>query len=379
MVTSTNRFPTAPGWTMGVEEEFLLVEPGSGFPVAAGAAVLDQAARLRGDGLVHAELLDTQVEAATQPCVSIADLRAQLIEGRRRLGTAARAEGVSLVSVGAPVFVGEPPTSSSGERFARITETYAGVVADYQACGTHVHVGVPDGETAVAVVNHLRRWLATLLALSVNSPFERGRDTGYSSWRTVVQQRFPGAGVPPYFASAEAYDRQVSRLVDCGVLVDDRMTFWAARPSPHLPTVELRVADAATTVEEAVLQAALSRALVRTALAALAAGRAAPVLNDQILAAGVWSAARYGIGGPGVDPVHERSVPATRLLGELLDWVAPALADSDDLDVVHNGINRVLAEGTGADQQRRAARDGPLAVVRHLARRTRPVDHIGVL
>jgi glutamate---cysteine ligase / carboxylate-amine ligase len=364
---------TAQGRTMGVEEEFLLVEPGSGLPVALAAAVLDRASGMATDApdsRLHAELLGTQVEAATGPCVSLADLRTQLVDGRRRLAAAARAEGALLASCGYPVLGGAPPEPSSGERFTRITQTYAGVVTDYQACGCHVHVGVPDRDTAVAVVNHLRRWLPTLLALSVNSPFERGRDTGYASWRTIVQQRFPGAGVPPYAASAAAYDSQVGRLVDCGVLVDERMTFWMARPSAHLPTVELRAADAVGTVAEAVLQAALSRALVRTALAELAAGREAAMLDDQILAAGVWAAARYGISGRGIHPVHERPVPATHLLDELVDWTTPALTDSGDLDKVHNGIDAVLAAGTGADRQRRAARDGPRAAVHLLTQLT---------
>jgi glutamate---cysteine ligase / carboxylate-amine ligase len=364
---------TAQGRTMGVEEEFQLVDPDSGLPVALAAAVLDRASGMAGgapDARLHPELLGTQVEAATGRCVSLADLRTQLADGRRRLAAAARAEGALLVSCGLPVLGDEPPATSPGERFRRIAQIYAGVVADYQACGCHVHVGVPDRDTAVAVVNHLRRWLPTLLALSVNSPFERGRDTGYASWRSIVQQRFPGAGVPPHFASANAYDDQVGRLVDCGVLVDERMTFWMARPSAHLPTVELRAADAVGTVAEAVLQAALSRALVRTALAELAAGREAPELDDQILATGVWAAARYGISGRGVHPVHARPVPATRLLDELLDWTTPTLADSGDLTIVHNGINAVLTAGTGADHQRRAARDGPLAAVHLLAQLT---------
>lgn len=371
---------TAQGRTMGVEEEFLLVEPDSGLPVALAAAVLDRASAIPGDApeaRLHAELLGTQVEAATGPCTSLADLRTQLVDGRRRLATAAQAEGALLVSCGTPVLEDGLPATSPGARFALIARTYAGVVADYQACGCHVHVGVPDRDTAVAVVNHLRRWLPTLLALSVNSPFEHGRDTGYASWRTIVQQRFPGGGVPPHFASAKAYDSQIDRLVDCGVLIDERMTFWMARPSAHLPTVELRAADAAGTVMEAVLQAALSRALVRTALAELAAGREAPGLNDQILAAGVWAAARYGINGNGVHPVHERPVPAIRLLDELLDWTTPTLADSGDLATVHNGISAVLTNGTGADHQRHAARNGPLAAVHLLAHRTQPTHRIG--
>jgi carboxylate-amine ligase len=226
----------------------------------------------------------------------------------------------------------------------------------------------------VAVVNHLRPWLPTLLALSVNSPMHLGADSGYASWRMITQARFPGAGTPPWVGSAAAYDEQVARLVDCGALVDERQSFWLARPSPWLPTVEFRVADAALDVSEAVVQAALSRALVRTALAELAAGRAGPLLDDQVAAAAVWSAARHGLAGPGVDVHAGKQLPATELLNRLLDWTRPALTELGDLPLVEAGLQAVLAGGTGAERQRRALACGPAEVIRLLADRTVPKE-----
>ena len=357
---------TATGRSMGVEEEFLLVEPLHGGTVALASPVLARARsalRLTPSPALHAELLATQVEAATAPCTTADRLRDQIVEGRRVLADAARAEGVLLVSAGTPVLAGRPPAATEGARFERITDTYAGVVADYQACGCHVHVGVPDRDTAVAVVNHLRPWLPTLLALSGNSPFHHGVDTGYQSWRLVQQSRFPGSGVTPWFGSAQEYDAAIDRLVDCGVLIDASMSFWLARPASRLPTVELRVADAATTVDEAVLQAALSRALVRTALAELAAGREAPPGDPQLAAAAVWSAARYGPHGPGVHVVREEPAPAVELVCELVDLLTPALEDTGDLDLVRSGVAAVLGRGTGADRQRDAWLGGPAALL----------------
>ncbi|MFL6143761.1 MAG: glutamate--cysteine ligase [Labedaea sp.] len=359
--------------TTGVEEEFLLIDPHTGAPVDAAIQVLARAARqppAAPDALTQPELLQSQVEATTGICHTLGEVRAQVGAGRRGLAAAAEAEGLWLVSTGTPVCEGRPPAASPGARFARIMRTFAGVVAEYQCCGTHVHVGVPDRDLAVAVVNHLAPWLPTLLALSVNSPFERGRDTGYASWRMVTQSRFPGSGIAPWFASAADYDRQVSALVDCGVLADGRQSFWLARPSSQWPTVELRVADAAGTVTEAVLQAALSRALVDTALAQLAAGREAEPVDGQLAAGAVWTAARYGLRGPGVHLGTCRPVPAAGLLTELVELVRPALEDNGDLATVHAAIATVTAEGTGADRQRRAARGGPLDVVRMLAEQT---------
>ncbi|MFI7233234.1 glutamate--cysteine ligase [Nonomuraea angiospora] len=359
--------------TVGVEEEFLLLDAGSAEPAALAGKVLSVAGEhpwRRSGGGLHRELFQTQVEAATGTCTTLAELRGHLHGARVLLAAVARDEGLELVSAGTPMLAGAAPALSEGERFARIGEMYGGVIADYQSCGCHVHVGVADRETAVAVMNHLRPWLPTLLALSANSPFDRGRDTGYASWRMVQQSRFPGSGVPPWFDSAAAYERQVDRLVDCGVLVDEAMSFWLARPGVGLPTVEVRAADAAGTTDEAVLQAALTRGLVSTAEAALRAGREAPRVHEQVCAAAVWNAARHGLDGPGVDVFEERAVPAVQLLDRLVGHVSGALADSGDLAEVEDLVARVRRMGTGAERQRRAAMRGPRAVLEMLSSQT---------
>ncbi|MCK2238528.1 MULTISPECIES: glutamate--cysteine ligase [unclassified Crossiella] len=352
--------------TVGVEEEFLLVDPASGRPIRAAGAVLDRAASFE-SGHLHTELMNTQVEAATGVCAGLTELGAQLTEARTCLDAAARAEGLLLLSTGTPVLDGAPPGLAEGERFAEIGLRYAGIAADFQVSGCHVHVGVPDRETAVAVLNHVRPWLPTLLALAGNSVFWAGRDTGYASWRTVCQSRFPGSGLPPRFDSAAEYDAEVARLVDCGVLVDPEMTFWLLRPSPRYPTLEFRVADAVPTAADALLQAALSRALVHTGLSEVDAGRPAPALGEQVAAAALWSAARYGLRGLAVHPIYEERLPATDLLTELLNWVRPALAELGDLELVRSLLELVRTRGIGADRQRAAAAGGPDAVLDLLA------------
>jgi len=354
------------GWFLGVEEEFLLVDPTTGRTVPAAERVLGAAVQMSWaapDAAMHPELLATQVEAATGRCRSLDDVHGQLRHARRTL-TAAAPDLWLLGSGVAPQ--GGVSAVTVGDRFARIAERYSGVIADYQTCGCHVHVEVRDRDTAVAVTDHVRPWLATLLAVSVNSPWHNGSDTGYASWRMVQQSRFPGAGVPPRLGTAAAHRTLVGRLVDAGVLLDDAMTFWLVRPSSRLPTVEFRVADTAFGTDGAVLQAALSRALVRTALADLERGRTAPELSDQVLAAGVWSAARYGLAGPGVDPHSGRQRPAVDLLTELVDTVRHALSETGDVATVDDLVRRVRVGGTGAARQR-AAGDASSAV-RRLAR-----------
>jgi carboxylate-amine ligase len=359
--------------TIGVEEEFLLVDPDSGRTVPDGPKVLARSP----DGLpagvaLHAELRETQVEVATGVCTGETQLREQLLAGRAWLADTAAAGNTLLVASGTPILAGPTDLDGRTDRFAEIDRVYAGMVADYEACGCHVHIGVPDRELAVAVVNRLPPWLPTLLALSVNSPLHDGRDTGFGSWRVVQQSRFPGSGVPPYFSDSSAHDAEVARMVECGVLVDERMTFWLVRPSPTLPTIEFRVADTATTVDEAVLYALLARALVRSTLLEVERGTpiAQPRPGEQVAAAAVWSAARYGLDGDGVDMRSDRRVPAARLLSDFVQLVRPALEETGDLASVQRLLSLVRAHGTGAVRQRRAARDGPRAAVHAVARDT---------
>ncbi|MFI6516864.1 glutamate--cysteine ligase [Spirillospora sp. NPDC050679] len=360
---------------MGVEEEFLLLDPVTGRSVPRAAEVMARAGEPRAPGAAfQAELLAAQVEAATGVCTGLGELRRQLLEDRAQLAAAARAEGLQMVSTGTPVLPAADPPFAPGERYARIAGLYAGVVAGYEVCGCHVHIGVADRDTGAAVLDHLRPWTPMLLALSANSPFDRGRDSGYASWRMLEQARFPGSGVTPWFGSADAYDREAARLLECGVLADGTMTFWLARLSPHLPTVEVRAADAAVTADEAVLQAALVRGLVRAALDDLAAGRTAPRVRDQVCAAAVWTAARYGTAGPAVDPVSERLVPAGVRLAALLERVRPALDATGDLAEVRRLLACLAEHGTGADRQRRAAARGPRAVIEMLVRQAWPTS-----
>ncbi len=310
---------------------------------------------------VQPELRETQLELATGVCANAAELRAQLVIGRRALAVATAETDVRLIAAGTPVVGSVRHSPSADPRFGRVDGLYGEIATDYEACGCHVHIGVPDKDIAVAVVNHVARWLPTLLALSVNSPIHHGLDRGYGSWRIVQQSRFPGSGIAPWCADHTRWQQEVARLVDCGVLVDEKQTFWFARPSPRFPTVEFRIADTAATVGDAMVQALLSRALVTTALAQL--DRGVEALPAQSAAAAVWTASRYGMDGPTVDPVLGKQVSAATMLASLLDHVREALAAAGDLDEV---LMLLRDRSTGATRQRLVAAAGPAAVVRLL-------------
>ncbi|WP_370938018.1 glutamate--cysteine ligase [Amycolatopsis sp. cg13] len=356
--------------TLGVEEEFLLADPDDGRPMPAADEVLGTVGRLADGAAVHRELRATQVEHATGVCTAAAQLRDQLCRGRLALSRAATDAGCALLATGSPVgALRSPAEPLPPDRYARIDAHYGDLAADYEACGCHVHVGVPDADTAVAVVNHLAQWLPALLALSANSPFDRGRDTGLHSWRMAQQSRFPGSGLTPPASSHAEHVRRVDSLVACGALVDREQTFWLAWPSPRYPTVELRVADVPLTVEGALLQAVLSRALVATALADLDKGVQAPEIDPQIGAAAVWAATRHGLTGALVDPVRARPLPAADVLADLLRHVSPALRATGDEELAHRLVRTALRDGTGSTAQRKA---GPDRVVAMLTERTVP-------
>ncbi|MFE2751251.1 glutamate--cysteine ligase [Actinosynnema sp. NPDC059335] len=347
-----------PPLTVGVEEEFLLVDADTGVLVPLAGVVLGGAR----SGLdLQTEMTKYQVESATPVCRSMAEVREQLLAARRELAALAGAHGARVVASGTPLLGGSrPPPLTDTARYRRIAAEYGPLVDGLMICGCHVHVGIPDEETGVLVSNHLRQWLPVLLALSANSPFADGRDTGYASWRYLAWSPWPSAGAPPWFESAEDYHRGTGVLWSSGAALDPAMVYWDVRLSARHPTVELRVCDVAVTVDEAVVLAALVRAIAATALAGVPAHR----VPDLALRTALWRAARDGLDGAGIEPHSGRLVPAVDMVRSLLDWTRPALRAAGDEDLVVDGVDRLLLDGTGAARQRRAFRErGSLADV----------------
>jgi glutamate---cysteine ligase / carboxylate-amine ligase len=354
--------------SVGVEEEFLVVDPATAEPVPRADEVLAGARPCRHGATLKSELQRSQVESASAVCTTLDELHACLTEARTVLADSAASLGLRLLPVGCPPVAGAPPGHQPGVRRERIMARHAGVMRDYQACGCHVHVGVPDRDLAVRALPYLRPWLATLLALSANSPFADGDDTGFDSWRMTQQSRFPGSGaVPGAVTDAGEYDRLLDQLVTYGLLVDRQMSFWLARASEHLPTLELRVADVGMSADDAVLQAGLTRALVAGALSAVADGRPADVVPDMWVTASVWRASRYGIGGAAVDLRTGRLVPGVDAVALLLDHVGDALKAYGDHTAIRRLAVRVLHEGAGAMRQRRLGLDDRAGFVESFA------------
>jgi glutamate---cysteine ligase / carboxylate-amine ligase len=358
--------------TVGVEEEFLLVDQASGRPVPGVEDVIAELApQLR--ELVQHEYLTSQVEIGSAPVVGLDALGRSLRALREALADAADRAGLRLLAVGTSPLPAGTATVVDTPRFRRMAERFRALSPGPGVCGCHVHVGIPDRETGVQVLNHLRPWLPILAAATANSPFFNGRDTGYASWRSMVWSQWPSVSPTPYLESATYYDELVEQLIDSGAMLDAGMLYWHARLSTHLPTVELRIGDVCPTVTDAVLIAGLARALVATLLDDVTAGRPAPPVRHHLLVAAHWRAARDGLEGMAVEPGTGHTVSAWHALERLFRLVTPALRRHGDLDLVAQGLDRLRAEGTGATRQRAAVqRHGDIAaVLPYLGRLTR--------
>lgn len=339
--------------TIGVEEEFLLADPASGEPVALNAAVAEEAQN-RGVKL-QLELTTCQVETTSDVVGTTRELRQQLLRLRRVAAEAADAAGARLLAAGLPPTVPHSFPITDTPRYREIAEKFGMIAHEQGICGCHVHVAVPSREAAIRVSNRLRPWLPSLLALAANSAVYRNSDTGHASWRSVLWARWPSAGPPPHFDSADEYDAVVAMLQHTGAMLDDGMVYWDVRPSKNFPTVEVRVADVPATVADTVLLAALIRAAVMTALADERRGEPVAPLAAHALKAAYWKSARDGLDGNAVDLLQSHDcIPARALLDRLVEHVRPALEATGDYDLVFDELDRVAEQGNGAMRQRRA-------------------------
>ena len=340
--------------SVGVEEEFLLVEPETGRPMAVAGTVLQAAGQAAGSDL-EAELQQQQLETNSRPCQSLDDLHRDLRRCRASAATAASRAGARVAALGtSPVPVDPRPVRTS--RYQRMAEDFGLTAHEQLTCGCHVHVEISSAEEGVAVLDRAGPWLATLLALSANSPFWQGLDSSYASFRYQVWGRWPCSGPTEPFETAQAYHQTVRQMVATGTLTDSGMVYFNARLSERYPTIEIRIADVCLRAEDTVLIAALARALVETEARASREARPAPRVRAELLRLAAWRASRSGLDGALLNPVTGQPEQAVTVVQLLHDHCRDALADAGDTDAVAELMAAVLAQGNGASFQRAAYR-----------------------
>jgi glutamate---cysteine ligase / carboxylate-amine ligase len=354
---------------MGVEEELLLVDPESGHPRGMAGAVLEAAT----EGSLEEELQREQVETGTFPVTNSSELARELRRRRSAAVDAAEQADVAVAALATSPLPVEPHIFPD-DRYERAAERFGLLASEQLTCGCHVHVGIDSPDEGVAVIDRVGPWLPVLRAITANSPYWQGRDTGYASYRTEVWGRWPSAGPTEPFGSAATYDATVQTMVDTGTVLDAGMIYFDARLNQELSTVEVRVADVMLDVDDVVVFAALARALVTTAARQWRDATAAVPMRTEVLKLAHWQAAHAGLTGDLVDPGTARPARAPVVLDALCEHLQEALAETGEDGLVRDGLARLLRNGTGAQTQRDTAQrhDGDLrAVVEEAVIRTR--------
>jgi glutamate---cysteine ligase / carboxylate-amine ligase len=380
--------------TFGVEEELLIVDPDSGEPLALADALLSGRRMAADDApddprVLHsqdtsvmaddemglsAELKLEQIETQTRPCLEYGELLEQIRAGRALADKAAKNNNARVAAL-ATSPLGLSSHTTPDPRYAKMLERFGLTAQEQLTCGFHVHTFIESHDEGVAVLDRIRDKLAVLTALSANSPFWNGMQTGFESYRTQAWNRWPTAGPSGIYGTYSAYRRVVARLLDSGVMLDEGMIYFDARLSRNHPTVEVRVADVCLRAEDAALIAVLVRALVETASREWHDGVDPAPVPTVLLRMASWQASSEGLGGELLDFGTFRPAPAVDVVRSLVDYLAPVLQEQGELASARQGVEDIIARGTGAAEQRRvrdralaAAEPGDLgfsAVVRH--------------
>jgi carboxylate-amine ligase len=334
----------------------MIVDPQSLELVAGIETLLAAAAGGPNEGHVKSELMQSVVEITTPVCATAGEIAAELGRLRRYVGRAATAAGLAVASAGThPLGRFEQQAITDEDRYRAMVDEFQLGARQQLIFGLHLHVAVDDADTAIRVVDAAADYLAELLALSANSPFWRGAPTGLHSYRQTIFATLPRTGIPPRFGSYDEFVQAVERLEWSGLIPDYTRIWWDVRPHPRLGTVELRVCDAVTRVDDVVALAAYFQSLVAMLCDRIESGRELPGLHPLLCVENKWLAARYGLEARVVDPAGDNvlPVPVSELVRRRLRELAPyarALGCERELEATLE----ILARGNGAEAQLRA-------------------------
>lgn len=358
--------------TFGVEEELLLVDAVTLRPHPVGELAVAASRGASSNGpMLSTEFKQEQIEVVGPPQTTFEGQLRSIRDGRRLANESAAAVGARAVALATSPWAGSTHLVGH-DRYLHMAERFGLTAAEQLTCGLHVHVLIESRQEGVAVLDRLRVWLPVLLALSSNSPFWMGQDTGFASYRYQAWNRWPTSGPTDLFGSLDSYDRVRGELLRSGVSFDDGMLYYDARLSARYPTVEVRICDIPLVPEHSAVLATLIRALVESCAREWGRGRRAPLVSGPALRAWSWHASRFGVDAELVSPLTGAPATCREVAGQLLEWVGPVLAEYGEADACASAVADLIATGGGAGRQRQALRvarsteDGalPAAVVR---------------
>jgi carboxylate-amine ligase len=342
-----------PSFRIGIEEEYLLVDRKTrdlahnrpeAFMTALEAKLGDQ---------VKPEFLTSQVELVTKPCAGIGEARAELRNLRRTAAEVAGEFGLAIVAAATHPFAGyEATTPTDKERYKILARDLQGVGRRLLICGMHVHCALDDNELRIDLMSQVAYFLPHILALSTSSPFWRGEDTGLKSYRIAVFDELPRTGIPEQFDSWGEYQRHVDVLVKTGLIEDASKLWWDVRPSVRFPTLEMRITDVPTLMEDTLTIAALYVCILRMLWRLKRANQRWRRYAAMLIGENRWRAQRYGYDEGLVDFGKGEIVPYANLLGELVELTRED-ADALDCGAEISRAPKILTRGTSAHRQRR--------------------------
>jgi carboxylate-amine ligase len=358
-------------YTIGIEEEYQIIDPESRELTSYIQEFLESGAVVLRDQ-VRPEFLQSQIEVGSQVCRNIKEARQEVIRLRRMVSDVAESKDRRIISAGTH------PFSRWIEQDITARDRYYGLAKDmgYVArrlliFGTHVHIGIEDPELRIDIFNQVRYFLPHILALSTSSPFWQGRDTALKSYRSVIFEDLPRTGIPGHFDSHADYDRYIQTLTKTNCIDDPTKIWWDVRPHCKFPTLEFRICDACTKVDEVIAIAALFQAVVAKLAQLHRNNQTWRSYRPELIAENKWRAIRDGVDGKLIDFGIEQEVPLRFLMNELLDLIEDVADELDSRREIEY-VRTILSEGTSADRQLRVYREtGDLrAVVDHLADET---------
>jgi carboxylate-amine ligase len=339
-------------FTLGIEEEFQMVNRQTGQLASRIHTILEKATPLLGEHL-KAEMLQSTVEVVSDVCPNIAAARNEMRSLRAELARLVEAEGLALISAGThPLARWQDQLRTRNDRYEELEEEFQDVGRSILIFGLHVHVGIDNHDISVPLMNQLRTWLPHLLALSTNSPFWAGRCSGTKSYRAIVWKRFPRSGIPDLFASTSDFDRYVDTLVRTGCIDNGKKIWWDIRPHPFFKTIEFRACDMPATMEDSLAIAALCQALVAKLAWLYQRNITTHTLPTYYIEENKWRATRYGLDAEIVDFVQDRRMGMRESIEETLDFVDDVLDDLGSRREI-NYLRELIEDprGTGADRQ----------------------------
>jgi glutamate---cysteine ligase / carboxylate-amine ligase len=337
-------------FTLGIEEEFAIIDPETRELRSHIQEILEYGKVILKEQ-IKPEMHQSVVELGTEICQSVVDARAHVIELRSRLAELAARSGLKIASVGThPFSHWRDQLITQGERYHEIVKDMQQLARANLIFGLHVHVGIPDRDVAIQVMNQARYFLPHIYALSVNSPFWVGQDTGLKGYRLKVFERFPRTGIPDAFESLSEYEDYCKLLVKTGCVDNAKKIWWDIRLHPFFDTLEVRVCDAQSRVDDTLAIAALIQAVIVKLHKLLSRNITFRVYRRRLLDENRWRASRYGIDGKLIDFGRETEVDTRSLLNELLEFVSTEVNElGTGNEMAH--IERIMREGTGADRQ----------------------------